>query len=228
MDIPMPKCQPPKPDDNDLTDLCSEYITDKDCSYLAKEGLIVRYMSITGRKSDFIWHKYTIVETLRIIKAMRANKAQSPLLREHHLITAFQEMGKVYEFGAKSRHVMADGVFNYTANSEMSLGDEAMALLVEKLQLAGYHAVLMNEVIETFEAIDRKLNLKLAHKEMREMMMKHFENAGYVWRVGAYRPLVYGRKQNAIMMKTTKPADVLMLPLEESRRFISSIYGELI
>tara|TARA_R110000851_G_scaffold61962_2_gene142498 strand:+ start:1689 stop:2348 length:660 start_codon:yes stop_codon:yes gene_type:complete len=214
--------------DNELIDLCSTYIDDKDCNYLAKEGQIVQYMSITGRKSEYMWHKHTINEVLRMIRAIRLTTDQAKELREHHLISAFQEAGKVYEFGVKTRHATAEGIFNYSQHSEMSLGDEAMSLLVESLQLQGFTALLMGEIVELYNRVNDKLKLKLTATEQRDLMFKHFEGAGYVMKTGAHRPLIHGKKQPAIMMVGCKPAEVINIPTTVYNNLIAKVYGELI
>ena len=213
--------------DDVLIDLCSSYIEEKDFSYLAKEGQVVHYMSTTGRKSDYLWHRYGIVETLRIIKAMKCSGEQARELREHHLISAFQELERVYEFGVKSRHTVASGIFNYSQHSEMSLGDEAMSMLVESLQMHDLTALIMRDVIDLYNVINDKLKLNLGSVEQRELMFKHFEGSGFVMKTGAYRPLIDGKKQPAIMKVGTKPSEVVAIPLEFSKKVVAKIYGEL-
>lgn len=214
--------------DNKLIDICQCYINDKDCHYLAKEGYIVNYMTTTGRKSDYMWHKHSIPESLRIIKAMRLSTEEAKELREHHLIAAFQELGRVYEFGVKTRHRAADGVFNYSQHSEMSLGDEAMSMLVEQLQIQGFTAILMQPVINLYQRIDEKLKLNLKPTEQRELLFKHFEGAGFIIKTGANRPLIQGRKQPAIMMNGTKPSEVVTIHEFEANKMVAKIYGELV
>lgn len=214
--------------DDELIDICSHYIEDKECSYLAKEGQIVYYASTTGRKSDYIWHKLSIIEMLRMVRAMRMNTAQAKALRENHLIAAFQELDRVFEFGVKSRHVTAKGIFNYSEHSEMSVGDEAMSMLVEAMQIQGLTAILMNPVVEIFNDIQSKLRLGLGAKDCRELMFKHYEGAGYTIKTGANRPLIDGRKQPAIMMQGTKPSEVVGINDMAANKFISKIYGELV
>ncbi len=212
-----------------LIDLCGAYIEDKDCHYLAKEGILVNYDSITGRKSDFMWHKLTITEALRIIKALRCSTTeQARELRDTHLIAAFQEAGKVYEFGVKSRHVVKTGIFNYSQHSEMSLGDEAMSLMVDSMIGMGFTAVLMNPVIELYNAINVKLKLGLSPTECRDLMYKHFEASGYILKTGAYRPLIDGKKQPAIMQPDAKPAQVVGISTEVHRKIVAKIFGELV
>lgn len=214
--------------DDELIDICSSYIENKDSAYLAKEGHIVYYASITGRKSDYIWNKHTITETLRIIRAMHLTTKQAKELREHHLIAAFQELGRVYEFGTKSRHTTASNIFNYSEHSEMSIGDEAMSMLVETLQMQGFTAIFMNNVADLFNTIQTKLKLNLSSRDCRDLMYKHFEASGYVLKTGAHRPLIEGRKQPAIMMKGTKPSEVIRIHEFEASKFIAKIYGELV
>jgi hypothetical protein len=214
--------------DSELIDQCISYIEDKDCSYLAKEGTIVNYMSFTGRKSDYIWHRHTIMETLRIIRAMRLTSDQARDLKERHLISAFQELARVYEFGVKSRHTVADGIFNYSQHSEMSLGDEAMSMLVEALQMQGFRGLILMEVVELYNEIDRKLNLKLSTTEKRDLMCKHFECAGFIIKTGAHRPMIYGKKQPAIMQEGVKPSEVSFIPSLLCSKFVNKIFGELV
>lgn len=214
--------------DDSLIDICIGYIEEKDCNYLAKEGQIVRYFSITGRKSDYAWHKATTAETLRIIKAMRCSTKQAQEMKECHLISAFQELGRVYEFAVKTRHVVQPEIFNYSTHAEMSVGDEAMSLLADSLIAQGFTAVLMKPVVEIFDAINIKMKLKLAPTECRELLFKHFESAGFNIKTGAYRPLVDGKKQPAIMMPQTKPAQVADVTFEVRNKIIAKIYGELV
>jgi hypothetical protein len=214
--------------DSVLKDKCCAYIEDKDCSYLAKEGFIVYYASPTGRKADYMWNKLTIAETLRIIRAMRLSTPQAKELREHHLIAAFQELDKVYEFGVKTRHSTAKGVFNYSEHSEMSVGDEAMAMMVETLQMQGFTAILMKPVLDLYDCIQTKLKLNLTTTECRELMYKHFESSGYVMKTGSKRPLIDNKKQPAIMMANTKPVEVVGIHDYEATKIIAKIYGELV
>ncbi len=215
-------------EDDQLIDLCTSYIEQRGCHYLAKEGILVYYDSVTGRKSDFMWHKLTVTEALRIIKAMRCSADEAKELRDHHLIAAFQELGLVYEFGVKTRHKARAGLFNYSEHSEMSLGDEAMSLLVDSLISMGLTAVLMKPIVDLYDAINAKLKLNLSPTECRELLYKHFEASGYTVKTGAYRPLIEGKKQPAIMQADTKPAQVVDIAVEVHRKIVAKIYGELV
>ena len=214
--------------DDTLITLCVQYIEDKDCHYIAKEGQVVRYFSVTGRKSDYVWHKASISETLRIIRAMRCSVTMAQELKEHHLIAGFQELERVYEFAMKSRFPVKEGIFNYSEHAEVSLADEAMGLLAETLLQLSYTAVLLNPVKDLIAAINLKLKIDMTPTETRDCMYKHFESMGYVIKTGPHRPLVQGRKQAAIMLPSEKPASVVDINSVAFKRIVAKIYGELI
>ena len=211
----------------EIVDICNSYVEDKNVSYLAKEGLIVSYYSITGRQSDFMWHKMTVIEVLRIIKATRMTYEQSRELTEAHLITAFQELERVYEFGVKTRHSVVEGVFNYSQHADTDVGDDIMARIAEMLLIEGKTAVLVVSIMELFDKIQSRVKTDIGMRAGRELLYKYFETGGYIIRSGAYRPLVEGKKQVAAMMPGTKPASVVRLTQEELTRLASLIGEEL-
>ena len=85
-----------------LIDVCSEYILDKDASYLCREDCIVYFASFTGKEEDARYHKLKIKEVVRIIRANRLGVRLQKELKDHHLITACQELNRVYDFGVRS------------------------------------------------------------------------------------------------------------------------------
>lgn len=212
---------------SDLIDKCVNFIEAKDCFYLAKEGIIVYFATATGRKSDYMWHKLTVTEAVRIIKATRLSAEQSMKLKQEHLIAAFQELERVFEYGVKTHHRVQQGVFNYSEFSNMSLGDSIMSHICDELQKNGCFALYMNDVTTIVAAAQVKLGATITATETRELMHKYFEAAGYELRTGAYRPLLDGRKQPAIMKIGTKPSEVRHVPVILIEKIIDSVWREL-
>lgn len=212
---------------NDLIDHCTNFIEAKDCFYLAKEGLIVYFATSTGRSSDYLWHKLTVSESLRIIKATRLSAEQSVKLKQEHLIAAFQELARVFEYGVKSRFKVAPGVFNYSDYSDQSIGDNVISLICDELQKDGFNALYMNDVISLIAMAQNRLNIKIKPVETRELMHKYFEAAGYEMRTGPYRPLLDGRKQPAIMKAGAKPSEVVHVPREFMDHITNKVWKEL-
>lgn len=194
---------------DELIDSCKEYIEQKNASYLAKDGQVVFYASPTGRKSDYLWYSQSVTETLRIIRATRL--VSDVVLKDHHLISAFQELDKVYEFAVKSRHKVNAGIFNYSDHSESSIGDEAAALIVEEVQARGYLGLFLGEVIELLVLCLAKLKVEYSVGEVRELIYKYFESAGYVIKTGSTRPLIGGVKRPAIMKLGSKPRHIVTI-----------------
>lgn len=212
---------------NHLIDHCISYLESKDSHYLAKEGLIVYFASITGRKSDYLWHRMTVSETLRIIKATRLSANEAAQLKPEHLIAAYQEAERVYEFAVTTRHKVASTVFNYSEHCDMSLGDGIMSELCDDLQQRGFRALFMSDIANIFDIANYRLNAEVSAREERELLHKHFEAAGYEIKTGVRRVLVEGRKQPAVMKIGTKPAEMMRIPAETSKFIVDNIVREL-
>ncbi len=194
-----------------LIDKCAEFIESKNANYLAKEGIIVYYASTTGRKSDFTWHKLTLAEAVRIVRATKLSAEDSKKLRDTHFIAAFQELFRVYEFAVKTRHKVSEGIFNYSEHSKESMGDSIMSLMVNELIKADYTAMYMTEVVQLFQLAQEKVKAGVGAKESRELLFKHFEAAGYEMRTGVSRVFINNKKTPAIMKIGTKPAEITRL-----------------
>ena len=195
--------------DNKAIDICSTYIEDRDAHYLAKEGCVVYYASLSGRKSDYVWLSLTVAEVLRIIKATRMNQEDAQYLKEHHLISAFQELDKVYEFAVKSKHEVSEGIFNYYEHSKYDLSEQIMDAIVKILTVRqGFYCLLMNDVeLLVYETLDQ-LGVKAGKRELRDSMIKHFEIAGFETCVGSLRVMYKGAKARAFMKPMSKPKDL--------------------
>jgi hypothetical protein len=212
---------------NKIVDACIDFIDTKDCNYLAKEGQIVFYSSDTGRKSDFNWRHYSVAECLRHIKAIHLDFDLAKELQEGHLIAAFQEMGRVYEYGMKSRHDVREGLFNYLAQSGMNLGDDIARKVVEEVQALGLQGILLREARQAFAGAMHKLDLSVSIQTMNDHLYKHFDDAGYIIRQKTNRPVIEGRKQPVAMLEGAKPSSVYALRLKTVEDISKKIVKEL-
>tara|TARA_R110000850_G_scaffold154244_1_gene277731 strand:- start:242 stop:901 length:660 start_codon:yes stop_codon:yes gene_type:complete len=206
--------------DDKFIDMCSEHITGKDCHYLAKEGQIVYFASTTGRKSDFIWHKLTPTEFMRIIKAMHMSFVEAAFLKEGHLIAAFQELGRVYEYGVKSRHLVKEGIFNYSAHSESSVDDQIAIQMIASLERQGYVGLHLGDMVDLYQSIAEAMDNPVSSRTTMEIFRKHWEAAGWEVKTGSLRVLVGGRKIPAIIKQGHKPSDVCYVANTSVRNFI--------
>jgi len=208
-------------------DACIGFIESKDAHYLAKEGQVVYFASLTGRVSDFTWHKMTPTEVLRVVKATRLSASQAAEIKSEHLIAAFQELGRVYEFGVKTRHKVSPEIFNYLEHSDESVGDGIMSIIVDELQRSNLLALYMAEVVDLFEAAKLAMKSEVSSKEARELLFKHFESAGYEIRTGVQRVFIGGKKTPVIMKYGLKPSQVESIPNTIFESIIKKIKKEL-
>lgn len=192
-----------------LVDICTSYIEAKNCYYLAKEGQIVYFASLTGRETDADWIKQTVTETLRIVRATRL--ASDEELRDFHLIQAFQELDRVYEFGMKSVYGSIDGVFNYSEMGGINILSAVCMSLTDVLMSRDITALTNGLALTLIRDVLRLVDPQVIWNivEVKDSMLKYFAEVGYDYRAGSRRPLVNGTKQNALMMSGTKPRDVV-------------------
>lgn len=209
-----------------LIDQACEYIEGKNAHYLAKEGQVVYFTSITGRKSDQVWVKHSMSETIRII---RATKLSTDLeLREHHVLSAFQELGRVYEFGAKSRHSVAEGVFNYYTHSNTSLANQTAISLSDAMLMRGLVACKSSDVFDLYYKILSKLDSNEDKPQAKDNLLGVLCGAGYEYKYGSKRVLHLGKKVAVFMMPNTKPRQVVGLSKGMSAQIFDQVYGELV
>jgi len=212
---------------NQYIDLVKDWVASRDGAYLAKENQIVYYESITGRKRDFKWVYLTPTEVVRIITVTRLSP-DTHNLKVEHLLAACQELERVYEYGVRSNLPVKQEVFNFYSEASTNVGEQVMEQLVKELSSEGYSAILIDIIEELYTDICGKLKVEVGVKERRDLLMKHFQDMGYEVKVGAYRPLVEGKKQKAVLMVGRKPKDIVTL-LSKTVKYniVTKIYGML-
>lgn len=214
-----------------MIDTCINYIEKKNCFYLAKEDKVVYFCSLTGRKVDSKWNKQSLQETLRIIKSTILTVDSN--IELGHLICAFQETSRVYEFGTHSRYKVVDGVFNYYEHSDMDIGDEAMRELVSELLKRDLTAIVTTQATDMFNDIKDKLKVDIGAQESRTLQIKHFEIAGYISRTKALRPAIKVNgnnrsKVNALMFPGVKPMSLVMLSDKAMKDIATASYRSIV
>jgi len=209
-------------------DLASEWLSKRGAAYLAKENVIVYYASTTGRKQDYQWITHTLVEVVRIIRATLMNPDDSDKkLQSKHIIAACQELDRVFEFAVKAKFETKPEIFNYLKESGESMGDAIVSLLSEDLYAQGYKALLLNDVYMVIDVCLSDLKTHVSVAEERELVYKHFPTLGYEVRTGSSRPEFQGKKQNAVMLTTAKPREIIVLSERERDNISDKIVGAL-
>jgi hypothetical protein len=213
-------------------DTCITWIEAKGASYLAKEDLIVYYSSPTGRKSDYKWFKLKTTEVLRTIRAYNLSPTEQDKLKRSHLITAFQELGRVYEYGDNCAYDTLPTVYNYIKEAGMTLPDAVAHGIASSLSSHGMLTVVQEDVLFIFTNILRKLKeCKMRSRDMAGCLEEPMKTFEYVPRVGNSRIRIKGgtdKKVSAYMKFGTTPKDVHYLSSEVKWWCINKVYGELL
>ena len=206
-----------------LVDVCAEWLGRRNCAYLAKEDLVVYYTSHTGHESDYLWMSMTLAEVVRVIQVTKLT--DQDILQKSHVVTALQEQARVYEFGMKSRSLVAPHIFNYMSESKKDMGDMIASSVCTEVMQRGYIAVRYSAISEIISQVNHKLGMSMSLKDKSRLIHKHFPNAGYEVRVDKYRPQIDGRKQSCIMMPGTKPKSVVGLSDAEISEIATKVYS---
>lgn len=212
----------------DNIDLCAEWIGDRNAAYLAKENSVVWYTSLTGRKSDFCWHTLSVDQAVRVVRSMHQSQDTQDPVKASHLITAFQEAERVYEFGIKSNYPVKENVFNYHSEANMSMHDIICSHVATELSIRGMRALLLKDVVELTRDICDVIDPNITSSQIRDGLTKHLGLMSYEIRAGAYRPLYQGKKLVAVMLPSSKPKDIERLSKEVAKLIKRKIRGELL
>ena len=208
-----------------MIDKSISYIESKNAYYLAKEGLVVHYTSLTGRKSDQVWIKHSMSETIRIIKATRLSAGVE--LKEGHVLSAFQELSRVFEFGTRSRHTVEEGIFNYYTHSNLDMTSQVASGMADAFIMRGFLALLGNDVTELFQILLKKLDCFNNSLVERDSLLHIMDVSGYTYRSKSKRVVYMGNKVNAYMSHNSTPSQITQITSEISEQIIKQVYGEL-
>ena len=199
-----------------LIDACASFIETKNCFYLAKEGCIVYYDSITGRQSDYDWHRFSVSEAMRTIKALKLTGEQARKLHESDLIAAFQELDRVYEFGVKSRHKVREGVFNYYDHCETSLSDMIFTELFAEMQRRSICVVAKVQIAWIAEHVHKDLGCAITSSDLDSILVRYCTKEGYEVRAGVHRIMIRNKKTTALVKEGYRPSDAVVLSIPEA------------
>lgn len=196
----------------ELVDIASEWLVEKNASYLSKESKVVYYASMTGRKSDFKWYKLSLPETVRIISASLLPADSTLKLKPEHVLTAAQELERVYEMGVSSRFPVSGNVFNYLDEAETDLPSMVMLGLCRALLQLDYTAFRLPDLVSMYKDLNNRLQLGQNHSEISNLYWCHLPELGYEIRAKTHRVILQGRKQTVVMMPGLLPRHVVDIP----------------
>tara|TARA_R110000824_G_scaffold23140_4_gene83465 strand:- start:2419 stop:3063 length:645 start_codon:yes stop_codon:yes gene_type:complete len=212
----------------DIRDLCSDWLATRSASYLCRENSIVYYASLTGRAGDFEWISLTLPEAIRIIRATRLQPEQYEELTQSVLITACQEIGKVYEFGTKSRFKTVPEVFNYLAEAGESTPESVMDMLATELYSKGRGALYIDDIVSVYDKAMKALKESpVKAQERNQLLNKHFSKLGYSIRVDSLRVRVGKKLHRVVLLAGQTSKDLVSITSEEAKHLVSVINGAL-
>lgn len=215
-------------DNDELIDLASKWLENKKAAYLAKEDVITYYASLSGRKSEFMWHSLSVWETVRIIRATQMNLDTADDLKPKHIIAACQELDRVYSFSTKSRFKVADDIFNYFEEADADINDLIMSAFVDELYSLGYTSTYLDDLERVHFEILNRLNVTCSVADRRELFVKYLNRRGYELRTGVQRVVVNGAKQRVVRFPSSRfQKDIIGISEDDTRTIVAKVAGAL-
>ena len=190
-----------------LIDTASNWIESKTASYLCKEDKVVWFASITGRNDDKEWQEMTLPQVQRVINFTLSKDEVS--IKD--IITAFQEIGEVYEMGVSSPYKTPDMIFNYTENSPIDKFEKLVRELSRVISKENIKGIQVSQLNFVWEQIAKSGNFHISNQLRNTYYRKYFGILDYVLREGTNRIFLNGKKLTVMMHKSALGKDIKLL-----------------
>lgn len=109
----------PREKQQQVNDLIGEWMDKNNIYFLAKEGELVYWDSITGLPQDFCWQTMTVPEASRYAKVMFIPPALMSYCTNDAVYTAAQECGRAYLQGVRSKKPVKEMYFNFVEHESV-------------------------------------------------------------------------------------------------------------
>jgi len=190
---------------NKSIDIAISWIEDKNASYICKDDKVVWFASITGRPQDATWQSMSLSEVVRTIKY---TKLSDNKLTNINVITAFQELGRVYEISTTSSLTTPSNVFNYGRHKPRNLEEELVKELAFVINDIGIKGILISDLDITFNTICMLTKIQVNSRYRNKLYREYFGDYNYVLRDSTNRVNYKGKKKTAILHRNYKPKNI--------------------
>jgi hypothetical protein len=207
---------------DEMIDLASVWLQDRNAAYLAKENKVVYYSSATGLPGDFQWYMLKPTEVQRMIEACHMS-SDLPRVCRPYIVQACQEIGRAYEFGVSSPYPVEPTVFNFE-NAGRDAHEAILIFIVRDFKDRGYVTLPYLTALEIYEEV--RSNLDLDKIPRRQLVNYYHEQCGmhmYEVRRRDTRIMVKGKWVLAITQPIGKPKHMLYL----RRPYIDHLVAEV-
>lgn len=214
--------------DYGLVNLCRKWVEDKDASYLAQENVVLWFAKDVGLLKQSRWKKIKPREALRIISACSTDIEYALGIKEEHLIKAFQELGRTYEYGIRSQTFKANNVFNYTKHKPSETVDIIASDIAAHLEITGCRIVMQRDLIDIMIAVLGLLKERIKSKKVfSEALTKALTEVNLYPRLEDNRVRINGKLTAAYVGFGAKPAECVELSKECKKALVAAIYEEI-
>lgn len=209
----------------DMLDICSKWIQNREASYISKDDKVVWFASWTGREEDKSWRFMSLQETIRAIKYAWMDADAN--LTSSILMQAFQELGEVYEVAIESDYEVIEGVFNFSSHTPTTVHEKVAKELTLLVKAKGWGGLLIKDVISIFSKVQNKIGTKVSPQTRNKYLRKHFKANGFQYREGRDRVFYKGAKVTAMLHTKRTVSSIVELSEVERKDLASIIYTKV-
>ena len=145
------------------------------------------------------------------------------------IITACQELHRVFEFGVKMHHdIISANVFNYFKEGKTSVQESVIDLLSSCCEDNKLYALYYNDVVSLYSVCMTLLKAdSVSVVDRNKLFEKYFSRNGYSIRTTTNRVFVNGKKTGALIQQGYSPSDIKMIPDDIFNHIRAKIVGAL-
>lgn len=199
---------------SDKIDIAVGWIEQRNAVYICKEDKVVYYeKEVVGDE----WCTLTLAQAVRVIKC-----SVDIAVTENHLMSAFQELGEVYERGLSSDIDLPNHIFNYKCMEGVDELDKLISQViytVSNLDCGGAYLNCIHRLISK----SIKSNVSINIRTRKKLVLKNALERNMVVRSGKNRASIKGRKHSIVIRKGAEPSKLRIIRGQEEAVLLNMI-----
>ena len=180
-------------ENSELVDQATQWLSNRNAVYLAKEDVITWFCSNTGSKLDEEWHSCSLDQAKRMIGYTGDETTTA------NIIQALQELGVIYESAVYSVHDTPPHIFNYNIANQKTPTEKILVLLMSSMKDHGLTGMINNDIMQILEQVGLASNTSINLKEKNQALSKYASKYGYVAKVGTSKMNLFGTKKTGLI-----------------------------
>lgn len=153
------------------------WFNEHDAVYLAKEDVVVHWLSFNPDSKRGEWNKLSLRETVRIIRATRSKFTAMKFINPELVLLGAQELGRTYKQGVTSRSVVPEEYFNFNRVGYFTESETLTLCILQTLVGRGMN-VETKAFGTLFDHVFKAVNFKVPSRTQRWTLLRAVAEEG--------------------------------------------------